>query len=259
MGNKHPLRRSSTTSSSTSKQKKQTDKNKYDTHFIKTAPTTEPPTNYNATAPQSPAQKDLQKLREQLAQTTLRVHVYQQQRQIFEEAHKTTTPWNFEKEKEEQDDSPAAKLAKLRAELNSAKSELVTTKAAVHRKRVENGRASEEVATEAKSELVTTKAAVYQTHVERVSKQVVAEDVGTTEGIETETDGDGDGDRRREGEREREREREREKEKNVLVTITQPQGELTTSFPGDNFFDSENESDDDVDDDDRDNQAEGWL
>ena len=115
---------------------------KYDTHFIRTAPTTEPPPRPDVT-PKSPAHQELETLRQQLAMTTVRVHVYQQQRETFEREHKPATPWDFSTDQEELEDTPAARLARLRSELMSAKTALVTTKAALHRKKVENGHTAE--------------------------------------------------------------------------------------------------------------------
>ena len=138
-----PSANSPASTTTTPRIKKITNQNKYDTHFIRTTPTTEPPPRPDVT-PKSPAHQELETLRQQLAMTTVRVHVYQQQRETFEREHKPATPWDFSTDQEELEDTPAARLARLRSELMSAKTALVTTKAALHRKKVENGHAAEE-------------------------------------------------------------------------------------------------------------------
>ena len=110
--------------------------------FIRTTPTTEPPTTKR---PKTPGEKNLEQLKEQLAQTSVRLHFYEQQRNVYEKEHQSATPWGSNRsdkaaETAKNMDTPAERFAKLKAQLEHAKTQLVTTKAAVHRKRIENGR-----------------------------------------------------------------------------------------------------------------------
>ena len=231
MGNKQSVKTSVISHQSKSKTKTNNNSNTNRTnntsihsnsHFIQTKPTTEPP--LHKSTPKSPGQQDLDKLREQLAQTTVRVHYYQKKRQHFEDENKSLTPWNFELETEEEvEDTPAARMAKLRAELNSAKNELVTTKAKVHRKKIENGTLVEEEVEEEVVVVNDTSSGEEQAVPEMPKeKEVVPKEVVPEE---------------------------------LTPLPPPPMPPAVTSFPGADFFDSDVSSDED----DGNEVQEGWL
>ena len=210
------------------------------TRYIRTTPTTEPPTTTTTTTtttkrPKTPGEKNLEQLKEQLAQTSVRLHFYQQQRNVYEQEHKSATPWGSNRSDEAAEtaknmDTPAERFAKLKAQLEHAKTQLVTTKAKVQQKRIENGRE------ETLASRPTTR--------EEVKEEVVQAETHhreSTTGATQHTEG-GDGTAGK-GE----------------VSAASPPASASpssTSFPGNDFFDSDVSSDGDGEHGDGD---EGWL
>jgi len=198
------------------------------TRYIRTTPTTEPPTTTTTTTtttkrPKTPGEKNLEQLKEQLAQTSVRLHFYEQQRNVFEQEHRSATPWGSNRSDEAAEtaknmDTPAERFAKLKAQLEHAKTQLVTTKAKVQQKRIENGRE------ETLSSQPTTR--------EEFKEEVVQAE---THHRDSTTAGKGE------------------------VSAASPPASASpssTSFPGNDFFDSDVSSDGDGEHGDGD---EGWL
>ena len=199
------------------------------TRYIRTTPTTEPPTTTTTTTttttkrPKTPGEKNLEQLKEQLAQTSVRLHFYEQQRNVYEQEHQSATPWGSNRSDEAAEtaknmDTPAERFAKLKAQLEHAKTQLVTTKAKVQQKRIENGRE------ETLASRPTTR--------EEVKEEVVQAE---THHMDSTTAGKGE------------------------VSAASPPASASpssTSFPGNDFFDSDVSSDGDGEHGDGD---EGWL